>query len=293
MPLTFPSSPSNGQTYVVGSRTWTWNGSIWEINGTAAGVASVGETELTANAVTTAKIADGAITTAKIASGAVIADDLASDAVTTAKIANSAVTIAKIESNPTFTGTVTLPANTSIGNVSSTEISYVDGVTSAIQTQLNTKAPTASPTFTGTVALPTTTASGVLTATAQPRFLATRSGNLSFTGGNVLVYNATSYNIGSYYSTSTGLFTTPISGNYIFSASVYQSGGVYQLWFIINGNRERTFAFTGSADNILTGSNVVYLTTGDTVGITSWSNAEARTLYQDGNHTFFRGALIS
>jgi len=32
-----------------------------------------------------------------------------------------------------------------------TELNYVDGVTSAIQTQLNAKAPTASPTFSGTV----------------------------------------------------------------------------------------------------------------------------------------------
>lgn len=36
-----------------------------------------------------------------------------------------------------------------------TELSYVKGVTSAIQTQLGTKAPTASPTFTGTFTLPT------------------------------------------------------------------------------------------------------------------------------------------
>jgi hypothetical protein len=36
-------------------------------------------------------------------------------------------------------------------SVSSTELGYLDGVTSAIQTQINTKAPTASPTFTGTV----------------------------------------------------------------------------------------------------------------------------------------------
>jgi hypothetical protein len=36
----------------------------------------------------------------------------------------------------------------------STELNFVDGVTSAIQTQLGTKAPTASPTFTGTVTLP-------------------------------------------------------------------------------------------------------------------------------------------
>ena len=62
---------------------------------------------------------------------------------------------------PTFTGTVVLPSTTSIGNVSATELGYVDGVTSAIQTQLDAKlasstasstyAPLNSPTFTGTV----------------------------------------------------------------------------------------------------------------------------------------------
>lgn len=41
--------------------------------------------------------------------------------------------------NPTFTGTVTLPASTSIGPVSAVEIGYLDGVTSAIQAQLNAK----------------------------------------------------------------------------------------------------------------------------------------------------------
>jgi hypothetical protein len=45
---------------------------------------------------------------------------------------------ANIES-PTFTGTVALPSTTSIGTVSSTEIGYVDGVTSSIQTQLDSK----------------------------------------------------------------------------------------------------------------------------------------------------------
>lgn len=42
--------------------------------------------------------------------------------------------------SPTFTGTVVLPSTTSIGNVSDTEIGYLDGVTSAIQTQLDAKA---------------------------------------------------------------------------------------------------------------------------------------------------------
>ena len=51
----------------------------------------------------------------------------------------------------TFTGNVVLTANTSIGTVSSEEISFLNDVTSSIQTQLNAKAPTADPTFTGTV----------------------------------------------------------------------------------------------------------------------------------------------
>jgi hypothetical protein len=38
-----------------------------------------------------------------------------------------------------------------IGDVSNTELQYLNGVTSAIQTQINSKAPTADPTFTGTV----------------------------------------------------------------------------------------------------------------------------------------------
>jgi hypothetical protein len=42
----------------------------------------------------------------------------------------------------------------SASGVTSTELGYVSGVSSAIQTQINTKAPTASPTFTGTITVP-------------------------------------------------------------------------------------------------------------------------------------------
>jgi hypothetical protein len=48
-------------------------------------------------------------------------------------------TKANIDS-PSFTGTVVLPATSSIGDVSNTEIAYVDGLTSNAQTQLNSKA---------------------------------------------------------------------------------------------------------------------------------------------------------
>ena len=51
-----------------------------------------------------------------------------------------------------------------VGNVSNTEIGYLDGVTSSIQTQLNAKANIASPTFTGT---PLSTTAAVDTNTTQ------------------------------------------------------------------------------------------------------------------------------
>lgn len=53
--------------------------------------------------------------------------------------------------SPTFSGTVSLPATTSIGTVDATEIGYINGLTSSAQTQIDLKAPLADPTFTGTV----------------------------------------------------------------------------------------------------------------------------------------------
>ena len=71
----------------------------------------------------------------------------------------SAFTLAAPVANPTFTGTATIPTAAvttfTLGGVTVTatgaELNYMDGVTSNVQTQLDTKAPLASPTFTGTV----------------------------------------------------------------------------------------------------------------------------------------------
>lgn len=56
-----------------------------------------------------------------------------------------------IAGDKTFSGTISLPSTTSIGNVSATEIGYVDGVTSSIQTQINAKANLSGASFTGSV----------------------------------------------------------------------------------------------------------------------------------------------
>ena len=47
--------------------------------------------------------------------------------------------------------------DTTLGGVSAAEFLHLSGVTSAIQTQIDAKAPTANPTFTGTATIPTAT----------------------------------------------------------------------------------------------------------------------------------------
>jgi hypothetical protein len=146
MAIDFPNSPSTNDQFTVGTTTWTYNGTAW--------VVSLGDASIATGAITADKIAASAVTTAKILDANVTAGKIASDAVITAKILDANVTAAKLASGaavtnigytpanvagPTFTGTVVLPSTTSIGTVSSTEIGYVDGVTSAIQTQLDSK----------------------------------------------------------------------------------------------------------------------------------------------------------
>jgi hypothetical protein len=73
---------------------------------------------------------------------------------------------------PTFTGTVVLPSTTSIGDVSAQEISYLNNVSSAIQTQLDGKLATSvaattyaaltGATFTGNVVLTANTSIGTV-----------------------------------------------------------------------------------------------------------------------------------
>jgi hypothetical protein len=77
-----------------------------------------------------------------------------------------------------------------VGDVSATEIGYLDGVTSAIQTQLNAKANLAGPTFTGTVTLPSTVVSGSATLT------------LPSATGTIVTASDVSTTLGSYLTTS-------------------------------------------------------------------------------------------
>lgn len=114
---------------------------------------------LPAGSVETADYADGSVSEAKIADNSVTGNKIAADSVNADKISDNVITNSHISSSaaidqskianltsdlalkaalasPTFTGTVTLPDTTAIGTVSSTEIGYLNGVTSSIQTQI-------------------------------------------------------------------------------------------------------------------------------------------------------------
>jgi hypothetical protein len=86
---------------------------------------------------------DNSVTSAKLVDGTILDSDISASAnISQSKIVNLITDLAakSPSASPTFTGTVTLPSTTSVGNVSSTEIGYLDNVTSAIQTQLDAKA---------------------------------------------------------------------------------------------------------------------------------------------------------
>ena len=73
----------------------------------------------------------------------------------------------------------TLPNVTGVVTATHTELSRVAGVTSAIQAQLDAKAPTASPSFTGSPAVPTAAAGTSTTQVASTAFVQAAIANVN------------------------------------------------------------------------------------------------------------------
>ena len=94
--------------------------------------ATVGTENITANAITNAKIADDAVG----------ADELAANAVVNASVASgAAINFSKMEDLTASRALVSdSNGDVSVSAVTSTEIGYLDGVTSAVQTQIDAKA---------------------------------------------------------------------------------------------------------------------------------------------------------
>ena len=140
--------------------------------------------------------------------------------------------------------------------------------------------------------------SGRVTRPFQPYFYATRSGNqtnfdMRSSSTSVVVYNVTSVNIGNHYSTSTGLFTAPVSGMYAFSAAAVTSVTSEEMWWIINGARSTTPLHPVST-TLGKAVDIVYLNANDTIGIHPYDSGETTNATIEANvaHTYFKGYLI-
>lgn len=101
--------------------------------------------EVNADFDTLYTLVNGNIEAANIASGAVGQSELASSAVTNAKVdASAAIALSKLAALTASRATETDASGfITASSVTSTELGYVSGVTSAIQTQLDAKAETA------------------------------------------------------------------------------------------------------------------------------------------------------
>lgn len=160
---------------------------------------------------------------------------------------------------PNITGAVT-PTHT--------ELNYVDGVTSAIQTQLDAKLGNANWSF--------STNRLVNGGNTQTSFSAIRTSQQN--SGTTIIFNSAGHNYGSAYNTSTGEFTAPVTGVYLFctvvavvnnsaSASVcgislYTNGGE-----AINSNHQDAPAFSTQTRTI---SCILALSANDVVTIRRW-----------------------
>jgi hypothetical protein len=123
--IDFPNSPSVNDTFAVGERTWKWTGTTWDAVVDPVGVASGGT------------------------QGQVLTKTGNTNYATTWSNTVSSVIGGTGLTGGGTSGGVTLNVDTTtiqarVANVTDTEIGYLDGVTSAIQTQLDAKAATAS-----------------------------------------------------------------------------------------------------------------------------------------------------
>ena len=137
--------------------------------------------------------------------------------------------------------------------------------------------------------------SGRVTKPNQPGFLAAKN-NSEQTVAGTIVFNTVStnggHNIGNHYSTSTGAFTAPIAGRYIFLSSVHSTNGSYKVDTRLRVNGQDTPG--GYAIN-----NVDSYTQGTGCSILNLSVNDAVTIYHvsggvwpDAGLTYFSGYFL-
>ena len=183
---TITSPTITGTGAIAGTFTGNLTGNVTGTVSGNAGTVTNGVYTTDTGTVTSTMIANGTIVDADInASAAIAKTKLAlTGTITSSDITNDTIVDGDINTAAAIAWTKIAPSST----VSATELGYLDGVTSAIQTQIDSKldtatasstyAPIASPTFTGVPAAPTATAGTSTTQVATTAFVGTAISNL-------------------------------------------------------------------------------------------------------------------
>jgi hypothetical protein len=137
--------------------------------------------------------------------------------------------------------------------------------------------------------------SGNITKPLQPSFHAYPSSSTNYTSADdVIIFGSTYHNIGSDYNTSTGKFTAPIAGNYLFAWAVYRGDGDDSASIHLLHNT--TKKYEGRIDSsgaggyaTIAGSLVIALSASDTVHL----QVRYPTIHVNSPWSYFSGTLLS